>query len=194
MGGTVVHSKAGENTVYLSFDDGPHPDSTPELLKLLNIFNAKASFFCSGQKAEAFPELFNQIVECGHAVGNHGYMHLNGFKTGTVDYFTDITKASENIKSKLLRPPYGKITPAQIRFLKRTYNIIYWDLLFTDYRQNFDPVIAFAKAKKHLRPGKIIVMHDSPTNYAKTKILITLILEYLNENGIIPSKLIHERL
>ena len=80
--------------VYLTFDDGPNPETTPKLLKLLDRYNAKATFFCLGENVEAYPELYQSILDQGHAVGNHSYSHLNGWKTKTADYFIDVEKAS----------------------------------------------------------------------------------------------------
>ena len=79
--------------------------------------------------------------------------------------------------------------PEKIKILKKKYSIIYWDLLFVDYRLDFDPLRTFAKAKKHLKPGRVIVMHDNPANLKNTKVLLTLVLEYLKENNFISSKL-----
>lgn len=189
LGGKVFESFPTEKAVYLTFDDGPHPESTIEILELLNKFQTKATFLCSGKNVKEFPELYNMISEKGHSTGNHGYEHLNGFITNTSRYLHDVEKASEYINSELFRPPYGKLTPGQIKILKKKYAIVYWDLLFADYRQDFDPQKTFAKAKKHLKPGRVIVMHDNPVNLENTKVLLTLVLEYLKENNLISSKI-----
>lgn len=187
LGGTIFESLP--NTVYVTFDDGPHPDSTEEILELLNKFQAKATFFCTGKNVKEHPESYNLIRENGHSTGNHGYEHLNGFKTKTSAYIRNVEKASEYINSEFFRPPYGRLLPGQIQLLKKKYSIVYWDLLFADYRQDFDPPEIFAKAKKHLKSGKVIVLHDNPANLENTKVLLTLVLEYLKENNLISSKI-----
>ena len=189
LGGTIFDSSTREKTVYLTFDDGPSPESTPEILEILKKFKAKATFFCTGKNVKEHPELYNLIRENGHSTGNHGYDHLNGFRTKTSAYIHDVEKASEYIRSELFRPPYGKLTPGQIQLLKKKYSIVYCDLLFADYRQDFDPIKTFAKAKKHLKPGRVFVLHDNPANLKNTKVLLTLVLEYLKESNLISSKI-----
>jgi peptidoglycan-N-acetylglucosamine deacetylase len=189
LGGTIFDSSAREKTVYLTFDDGPSPESTPEILEILKKFKAKATFFCSGKNVKKHPELYKLIRELGHSTGNHGFEHLNGFRNKASAYIRDAEKATEFIRSDIFRPPYGKLLPGQIKLLKKRYSIIYWDLLFADYRQDFDPIKTFAKAKKHLKPGRVFVLHDNPANLKNTKVLLTLVLEYLKENNLISSKI-----
>ena len=95
-----------EKIIYLSFDDGPIPEVTPWVLEQLKKRNAKATFFCIGDNAKKHPAILRQITEEGHAIGNHTYHHLNGWKTKNPDYFNDIDLARKLIPSKLFRPPY----------------------------------------------------------------------------------------
>jgi peptidoglycan/xylan/chitin deacetylase (PgdA/CDA1 family) len=104
-------------TIYLSFDDGPHPEITPLVLDHLNKWNAKASFFCVGNNVMNHPEVYSRILDEGHAVGNHSFNHLNGWKQEDTDYLNDIAKAKQYIDSDLFRPPYGKITRFQLKQL-----------------------------------------------------------------------------
>ncbi|GAA4310921.1 polysaccharide deacetylase family protein [Compostibacter hankyongensis] len=105
-------------TVYLTFDDGPHPKATPFVLEQLRKYKALATFFCIGKNVAAYPDVYQQIFIDGHAVGNHTHNHLNGWKTGTRKYVENVRLAEQYIDSRLFRPPYGKITPFQIRELK----------------------------------------------------------------------------
>ena len=112
-----------EKVIYLTFDDGPHPEITPWVLELLSTYNAKATFFCVGENIEKYPDTFNQILKEGHSIGNHTYNHLNGWKTSTSEYLENVDKAerainhhtSERIQNKLFRPPYGKPSISQIK-------------------------------------------------------------------------------
>lgn len=183
LGGTIFDSSPHEKIVYLTFDDGPSPDSTPEILEILKKFKAKATFFCSGKNVKKHPELYNMMREQGHSTGNHGFEHLNGFRTNTSAYIHNVEKASEYINSAFFRPPFGRLLPGQIRLLKKKYSIVYWDLLFADYRQDFDPLKTFTKIKKQLKPGRVIVMHDNPANLKNTKVLLTLVLNYLEKKS-----------
>jgi len=106
---------AGQKKIYLTFDDGPHPEATPFVLDTLERYQAKASFFCIGKNVAAHPALYKRILLDGHAVGNHTQNHLNGWKTGDADYMANIVEASQYIDSKLFRPPYGRITRFQAK-------------------------------------------------------------------------------
>src|SRR5690348_7800681 len=98
-----------DNAVYLTFDDGPHPTATPFVLEQLQKHNAKATFFCIGNNVAQHPEIYSQIKDWGHTIGNHTYNHINGWHTTTDQYIQDITLADKVIDSKLFRPPYGRI-------------------------------------------------------------------------------------
>ncbi len=153
--------KTTDKVLYFTFDDGPHPTITPKLLKLLDEYNAKATFFCVGENVNKYPETFAQIIDCGHSIGNHTYHHLKGWTTPNEQYLLDIEKAHKIIPSTLFRPPYGRITPAQIKLLKRNYKIIMWSLLTRDYDKNLNPYRALNSLINLTKPGDIIVFHDS---------------------------------
>jgi peptidoglycan-N-acetylglucosamine deacetylase len=114
------------NAVYLTFDDGPHPTITPWVLEQLRQFDAKAVFFCIGDNVEKYPEIFQKILDDGHAIGNHTHHHLNGWKTNDEQYMEDVAQAAQIIKSNLFRPPYGRIKTSQakklVQLYKRTMN------------------------------------------------------------------------
>ncbi len=150
-----------ENRVFLTFDDGPDPEVTPWVLDLLGKHNAKATFFCLGKNVEKYPDLFQRIKDEGHAVGNHTYSHPDGWRTKNRDYFADIERADRLIGSRLFRPPYGRITPSQIRVLKKKYKIVMWDLLPGD----FDPKTSVEKCtrriEKYTQSGSVVVLHEN---------------------------------
>jgi len=193
LGGTVFRSPEGEKYLYLTFDDGPHPDSTPGILNLLGQANAKATFFCLGSQVAQFPEIYEMIKKQGHSTGNHGYEHLDGFKISTRKFLTNLGKAAKIIDSQLFRPPYGHITPWQSKRLPSEFKIVFWDLLFADYRKDFNPEKAFNKSKKHITPGSILVLHDKPDTFSKTKDLLTLILCYLEDKRFTSARLFDEK-
>lgn len=160
-------------TLYLTFDDGPHPESTPRILEVLSNHNAKAAFFCLGSAVEKHPALYEMIISQGHSVGNHTYTHPNGWLTGTNKYTTDVKKASSLIGSRLFRPPYGRITPMQYMQLKKDYKIIMWTRQFADYSKKFNPdKVTLA----NLRGGDILVLHDSPSTIHNTILLLKRVL------------------
>ncbi len=150
-----------ENAIYLTFDDGPTPDITEEVLKILHQFEAHATFFCIGRNVERFPHLFSRIIKEGHTAGNHTYSHLNGWITKNKEYFNDIETAGHLINSSLFRPPYGKIRRSQIKQLCKTYKIIMWDILSYDFDPDVSKEKCLTNVIESLRPGSIIVFHDS---------------------------------
>ncbi|MFC2112210.1 polysaccharide deacetylase family protein [Bacteroidota bacterium] len=150
-----------DNHVYLTFDDGPTPEVTPWVLDCLKQYKAKGTFFCLGRNVEKYPEIYDQILEQGHAVGNHTYSHLKGWKTPNSEYFDDVQLAGHAIESGLFRPPYGRFRKTQIRELRKDYKIVMWDVLSQDYDNSISPQKCLANVEANLRPGSIIVFHDS---------------------------------
>jgi len=150
-----------ENKVFLTFDDGPDPEVTPWVLDMIGKYDAKATFFCLGRNVEKYPELFKRIKDEGHGVGNHSYSHLDGWRTRNREYFADIERADRLIGSPFFRPPYGRITPSQIKVLKKKYKIVMWDLLTGD----FDPKASLKKCarriEKFTKSGSVVVFHDN---------------------------------
>lgn len=175
----------GKN-IYLTFDDGPHPEITPFVLDELKKFNARASFFCIGQNAANRPEIYQRILDEGHRTGNHSQHHLNGWKTRDDIYLSDITEASKFIHSELFRPPYGKIKSSQVKKLATLLNkpkIIMWDVLSGDFDENCSAEACLKNVTLHSRPGSIIVFHDSEKAMAKLKIILPAVLKYFTEKG-----------
>ena len=176
-----------ENRVYLTFDDGPNPETTPFILETLKQHNAKATFFCLGKNVEAYPALFQQIINEGHGIGNHGYNHLNGWQTETKAYIEDLKKASEVINSNLFRPPYGKIKVSQIKELKERFKIIIWDVSAQDYRMDISAESVKKNILENTTTGSIIVMHDSLKAKANIKAILSHTLKKLGENFVMDS-------
>ena len=157
-----------KNEIYLTFDDGPIPEITPWVLDVLKEYHVSATFFCIGDNIRKHPEIFKRILAEGHQIGNHTFNHLNGWKTSTADYTKNITACAAEIAkhtsldSRLLRPPYGRITSAQIKELqKENYRIIMWEMLSRDYDTALDQDKCYQNATKKVRSGSIIVFHDS---------------------------------
>lgn len=147
--------------VFLTFDDGPTPGVTPWIVETLGKFGAKATFFCLGKNVEQYPELYRLIVDEGHVVGNHTYSHMKGWGTSPERYIEDVDLADSFIRSNLVRPPYGRITPSQARRLSERYNIIMWDVLSRDYSRILSPAACLDNVTRHMRSGSVVVFHDS---------------------------------
>lgn len=172
-----------QKEIYLTFDDGPVPELTQKVLDILDIYNAKATFFCVGHNVKKYPHVYRNILRKGHAVGNHTYHHLNGHKTDTHTYVRNVEKASQYIRSDLFRPPYGRITNKQRAILKYRYKIVLWNVLSQDYDVRIAPEACFTNVKRFTKPGSVIVFHD---NYKAEKNMLpalTATMRYYQKNG-----------
>ncbi|MDR0969768.1 MAG: polysaccharide deacetylase family protein [Lentimicrobiaceae bacterium] len=153
--------EAAETAIYLTFDDGPHPDITLRVLDILDTYQAKATFFCVGENVSRYPNVFSEIKKRGHRVGNHTYNHLNGWKTPLNKYYENVNKCREWVDSDLFRPPYGRITSAQIQTLKKKFTLIMWSVLSYDYDAETTPEECFEYVVNNAESGSIVVFHDS---------------------------------
>ncbi len=153
--------KGGDKQLFITFDDGPIPEVTPDVLDVLATYNAKATFFMVGENAQRYPEIVNKIKDGGHNIGNHTFNHMNGTKVSDREYFKNIIQAREIIDSKLFRPPYGRIRPRQILELKKNFKIVLWSVLSGDFDYKTNPERCLNNVIKHAKSGSIIVFHDS---------------------------------
>jgi peptidoglycan/xylan/chitin deacetylase (PgdA/CDA1 family) len=172
-----------EKTVYLSFDDGPHPQVTPQVLDILKLDEIKATFFCIGQNVELYPSIYQRILNEGHSVGNHSYSHRSGWKINVEDYVIDVKKASGFVQSTMFRPPYGRITPLQFKVLKHQYKIIMWDVLSKDYDVQVSDEQVISNVTDHISSGSIIVMHDNEKTVTRMGNVLPKILHQLQNQG-----------
>jgi peptidoglycan/xylan/chitin deacetylase (PgdA/CDA1 family) len=178
---------SNDNAVYLTFDDGPHPTITPWVLDELKKHDAQATFFCIGKNVERYPEIYQRIIEEGHAVGNHSYSHLNGWKVDNDKYIADIRRAKSLVHSNLYRPPYGRIRSSQAKEIahameRADVKIIMWDILTADFDQNFSPAQCFAHITDHVEAGSIIVFHDSEKAWNNLQFVLPEALVFLSES------------
>ena len=172
-----------DQRVYLTFDDGPSPEVTPWVLNQLAAYDAKATFFAVGENVEQHPDLFQQVIDAGHTVGNHTYSHLSGCATENISFFHDARRGAQLVNSTLFRPPYGRVKPRQAQFLQRHYRIIMWDILSGDFDNSITKEQCLYNVLHNVEPGSIIVFHDN--NKAKDKLAYVLprVLEHLQNEG-----------
>lgn len=170
--------------VYITFDDGPCPETTPTILDILRQHNVKATFFCVGDNILKHPDLFTQIKAEGHQVGNHTMHHSKGFYTNTNDYLNEIDECAELVGNNLFRPPHGLITPRQNSMLRnKGYKIIQWDVITYDWDDKHTPDDILNVVKRYTRPGSIIVMHDSIKAAPRTLKILEDIIIWLKTEG-----------
>lgn len=177
------------NNIYLTFDDGPTPEITEWVLEELAKHNAKATFFCIGKNIAAQAALFQKIIDKGHGIGNHTFNHLNGWKTTAEDYLNNIVLCEQSIlnhklDSKIFRPPYGKINSIQSKKLrKQGYKIIMWDVLSADFDHNITNEKCLENVVLNIKPGSIIVFHDSHKAFNNLKYALPKVLDFIDKNN-----------
>lgn len=173
-----------EKVVYLTFDDGPHPTATPFVLEQLKQFNAKGTFFCIGKNVATYPVIYQQLLAEGHTTGNHTMHHLNGWKIGEdAVYLKDIEDAGRLIKSNVMRPPYGRIKHSQIKRIKQQgFQIVMWSVLSADFDTDIDGEKCLQNVIRNVKPGSIIVFHDSAKALPRLQYTLPKTLSWLQDN------------
>ena len=179
----MTWTKKDENKVYLTFDDGPIPEATPEILDILKTYDVKATFFCVGENVQKNHTIYQRILEEGHSVGNHTQNHLNGWKVDSGHYISNIKEANDFISSNLFRPPYGRINLKSYTRLKKDYQIIMWDVLSGDFDPNLSEKQCLDNIFKNTQQGSIIVMHDSIKTIDKVRNILPAVIEELKSRN-----------
>lgn len=183
---TMLWGVESEKSVYLTFDDGPTPKVTEQILDILDNYDAKATFFCLGNNAQLYPELVEKIVERGHAIGNHSYNHTRGWLTSTDNYMASAYKAGQFLPhTRLFRPPYGRITISEVRRMgSQGWRVVMWNSISEDYDHRVSPPRCARKVIRHLRAGNIIVFHDSVKASQNMLYALPKVLEAIKKRGL----------
>lgn len=182
--GVVWRENPSSKVVYLTFDDGPIPECTPQLLDILNQYGVKATFFMVAENAERYPELLARVRDEGHVVGNHTYHHMRGYKHDTQTYVRDALRGAEVLQTTLFRPPHGRMRNNQKKALiNQGYTIYLWDVLTHDYNPHYSVDKMLAVVKRYTRNGSILVMHDSLKSKDRMLEALPQIIEWLQSNG-----------
>lgn len=193
--------KTGEKTIYLTFDDGPHPTITPLVLEILERYNAKATFFCIGNNVKKYPATFEMVKKASHSVGCHTFNHEDGFKTKTDNYIKSVVAANELIHSDLFRPPHGKIKRSELKKLKTlnfkldncsklsTLNsklrIVAWTVIAYDWDHALSPEDVYQNVIRNANDGAIVAFHDSIKAYNNMISALPRVLEYYSQKGFV---------
>ena len=172
--------------------------AAPFTEEILARYNVKATFFMVGENIDKHHDVFRQVLEAGHAIGNHTYNHVKGVKTPFENYLRNVTKWEEAYRRNtqtaplnyqlstfnLFRPPYGKATFRQRRALhQRGYQLIYWDVLTRDYNPHRTPEKMFELIRRETRPGSIINFHDSLKSNERMLAVLPQAIEFLLSKG-----------
>ena len=188
----IAHDQAGAPVVYLTFDDGPHPTWTPQVLDLLDLYNAPATFFVLGQSATRFPEIVERMVAAGHEAENHTYDHIWLDKAPRDLFVSQVTAADDALHAAAgtrvdpiacLRPPYAAMNE-HTRGLAAELgkSIVLWSVDTQDWRRPGPDQIA-SHVLSNVRPGAIILMHDGGGERSQTVAALAAVLEGLTSRG-----------
>jgi peptidoglycan/xylan/chitin deacetylase (PgdA/CDA1 family) len=181
--GLIWNKNRTDKCIYLTFDDGPIPVVTPFVLETLKIFGVKATFFCIGDNIRKHPDIFQQVINDGHQIGNHTFNHLKGWDTDDHTYLENVNQCQELVHSKLFRPPYGRAKKSQYSILNTQYSIIMWDVLSGDFDTGLKPEKCLKNILKHTGNGSIVVFHDSLKAFPRMEYALPRALEVWKAEG-----------
>lgn len=177
---SITHKRTKIKEIALTFDDGP-TEFTPKFLDILKENHIKATFFCIGKQIEKHPEIFKRIISEGHTIGNHTYSHSNqtGFLS-SAKMVEEIKKCDEvmlktgNLRTDLYRPPFGVTNPNIAKAIRQTgKKSIGWNVRSLDTITEDENRI-YRKVTKGLKPGSIILLHD--TSEKTYNVLVNLLV------------------
>ena len=178
--------KSEKKSIYLTFDDGPHPLITPKVLENLRRYDAKATFFCIGNNVRKYPKTFELIKKEGHSVGCHTFNHENGWKTKTDDYIKSFNDANQLIHTNLFRPPHGKIKYSELKKLQSSNSnlqTIAWTVIAYDWDHSLSQEDVYQNVIKNAGNGAIVTFHDSEKAYNNRIYSLPKVLEYYRDRG-----------
>jgi len=169
--------------VYITFDDGPNPDTTEAILKILDRYSVKATFFCCGKNADEYPDLLKMISDAGHVIGYHSYSHKDILKTKSSEWIADVERKSAVSGMKLFRPPYGRILLRHYRKLKSKYDFVFWDVMSYDYDASRSPECIMDLLRKSVREGSVVVFHDNAKAKGNVLAVLPSFIEMMQGRG-----------
>lgn len=193
--GSLWRGDKNRKVAYLTFDDGPVPEQTPWVLDLLKSHGIKATFFCVGDNVRKHPDLFDRLIAEGHTIGNHTFNHLPFFQFGVSwDYYmANIAKCEEQEHgaARFFRAPHGHVTPmltwrlthADIQSWDAFKKVVFWDVMPKDYDARLTPEQVFDNVRRYVRPGSLIVFHDSIKAGERMRFALAQTIEWLKSEG-----------
>jgi peptidoglycan/xylan/chitin deacetylase (PgdA/CDA1 family) len=175
--------------IAITFDDGPHPEGTPAVLRELDRAGARATFFLVGEQVERRPGLAEEIVAAGHEVASHGYRHVLMLRRSPAALREDLRRAAEVIGAvsgkapEVYRPPYGVFSTFGLRLVRQLgWQPLLWSTWGRDWERRATPGSIAARATTGLRAQDVVLLHDaddysSRGSWRKTAAALPLVLE-----------------
>jgi len=177
------------DSIYLTFDDGPIPEVTPWVLDRLKEAKAKATFFVIGDNVHKHPEVLNRVIDEGHALGNHTFHHLKQPTVSAKNYLEDVDRCKaqllqHSINTLLFRPPYGKLSARMAKAIRsKGLKIVMWDVLSADFDTSIDGAQCTKNVLDNISPGSIVVFHDSLKAQERLKRSLPQVLKFIENKG-----------
>ena len=187
-----AHNRSGAPVAYLTFDDGPHPTWTPEVLDVLGRYEVTATFFVLGLNVSRYPQIIERMVDAGHEAENHTFDHIWLSKAAREDIVTQVTSTDDALHAvagtrvdpiKCLRPPYAATNERAVRTAAELgKSIVLWSIDPQDWRRPPAEQIA-SHVLANVRPGAIILMHDGGGERSQTVAALETVLAGLTGRG-----------
>lgn len=187
----ITQVKIDKKMVALTFDDGPNPLYTNQILDTLAKYHAKATFFVIGEHAKEFPEILKREAQEGHEIANHTYTHIYDFDNNVKKLQRELDQSAAVIKSitgqqpALFRPVAGHYSKLVLKTAaKKGYRVVLWSWT-QDTRDWSCPGInkITENVISDIKPGDITIFHDSGGDRSQTVCALDSILDYLSKNG-----------
>ena len=179
-----------DQVLYLTFDDGPDPDATPQLLEIFEKHQAHATFFLRGDHAEQHPQIVRALTAAGHTIGNHTYSHVNAWKVHHGEYAEELSRATEILNGlagapvRWMRPPFGKFTPRTLIWCKHAgQKLVMWDVLPCDFVAGITADQIARRTQRFMRAGSIVCLHDNHKSRQVTPAAMRELLPRLIDSG-----------
>ena len=187
-----AHNQSGAPVAYLTFDDGPHPTWTPEVLDLLARYDVTATFFVLGLNVSRYPQIIERMVDAGHEAENHTFDHIWLSRAAREDIITQVTRTDDALHAvagtrvdpiECLRPPYAATNERAVRTAAELgKSIVLWSIDPQDWRRPPAEQIA-SHVLANVRPGAIILMHDGGGERSQTVAALETVLDGLTGRG-----------
>jgi peptidoglycan/xylan/chitin deacetylase (PgdA/CDA1 family) len=183
----AVQAQAAELTVYLTFDDGPSGTWTPRYLDVLKKYNAKATFFSTGQNVKAHPRVIARIHREGHLLANHTWNHADLTRLSKAKAKSQLTRTQSALgryKSACMRPPYGATNTSVRRWTKQVgLKTVLWDVDTRDWENSQTATSVYKRVIRSVHNGSIVLMHDGGDSQRDSLAALKRILPKLKSKG-----------
>jgi len=181
--------RTSEQSIHITFDDGPHPAATLTVLKILNARGIRATFFLVGRNVQQYPNVTREIVLGGHSIGNHTQTHQVMFlkpaevQRGEIQAANEVIGEVLNSKPRFFRPPYGYFDLRTLNIAQTEgHRVVMWDVDSRDFSTS-RPESIVRSVTSRVTPGSIVLFHDNAATAGSIGRYLELVLDQLLQRG-----------